>query len=87
MVAEQTTSITEEIEIMKKDTKDTQNNLADILTTLIGKIVKIEKALVNQNEKHNEFCVNMIIWLFNASLNLSYINFCFIYDHCFINFL
>ena len=44
MVAEQTTSITEELEIMKKDTKDVHNNLADILTTLIGKIVKIEKA-------------------------------------------
>ena len=51
MVAEQTTSITEELEIMKKDTKDVHNNLADILTTLIGKIVKIEKALVTQKAK------------------------------------
>ena len=49
MVAEQTTNITEEMDHLKKDTKDVYNNLADILTTLIVKVAKIEEVLVTKN--------------------------------------
>ena len=53
VVAEQTTSIIEELEVMKKDTKDVHNNLANVLETLILKIAKLETAFAKQNTKLN----------------------------------